>query len=106
MPNGHGGVPFLGTPIFFTVMYAAFAGLPLKDRLGWVWVAIFLVFAALAGWRLAYHLHTWDADEYGGSYTEPDVYRRAKGRYRVLAMVYTVLTAAVGFGLLWWCGLP
>lgn len=106
MPNGHGGVPFLGTPIFFSVMFATFAGLPLKDRLGWAWVAICLVFAALAGWRLAYHLHMWDADEYGGSYTEPDVYRRAEGRYRVLAMVYTVLAVAVGFGILWWRGLP
>ena len=30
MPNGHGGIPFLGSPVLF---------------------------AAIAGWRLAYHLH-------------------------------------------------
>ena len=106
MPNGHGGVPFLGTPIFFAAMFATFAGLPLKTRLGWAWVAICLVLAALVGWRLAYNLHMWDADEYGGAYTEPDVYRRAARRYRVLAVVYTVLTAAVGFSILWWRGLP
>jgi hypothetical protein len=106
MPNGHGGVPFLGTPILFAAMFVIFAGLPLKTRLGWAWVAICLVLSALVGWRLAYNLHMWDADEYGGAYTEPDVYRRAARRYRVLAVVYTVLTAAVGFSILWWRGLP
>ena len=106
MPNGHGGVPFLSGPIFFAVMFAAFAGLPLKARLGWAWVAICLVLAALVGWRLAYNLHMRDADEYGGGYTPLDVYRRAVRRYRVLAVMYTVLTTAVGFGILWWRGLP
>lgn len=106
MPNGHGGVPFLGAPIFFAVMFATFAWLPLKAKLGWVWVAICLMFAALVGWRLAYSLHMWDADEYGGAYTESDVYRRAVWRYRVLSVVYTVLTVAVGFRILWWIGLP
>ena len=106
MPNGHGGVPFLGTPIFFAVMFSIAAWIPLKTRLGWAWVVICLVFAALVGWRLAYHLHMWDADEYGGAYTEPDVYRRAVVRYRVLAVLYTVFTVAIGFGILWWRGLP
>jgi hypothetical protein len=106
MPNGHGGVPFLGAPILFAVMFAAFAELPLKARLGWGWVAICLVLAGLAGWRLAYNLHMRAADEYGGAYTPPDVYWRAVRRYRVLAVVYTVLTTTVGFSILWWRGLP
>lgn len=106
MPNGHGGVPFFGTPIIFAVMFAIFAGLPLKTRLGWAWVAICLVLAALVGWRLAYDLHMRDADEYGGAYTPPDVYRRAARRYWCLAVAYAVLTTTVGFGILWWCGLP
>jgi hypothetical protein len=87
-------------------MFAAFAWLPLKARLGWAWVAICLVFAALAGWRLAYALHMWDADEYGGAYTESEVYRQAVRRYHVLAVVYTVLAVAAGFSILWWRGLP
>jgi hypothetical protein len=106
MPNGHGGVPFLGAPILFAVMFATFVGLPLKDRLGWAWVGICLVLAALVGWRLAYNLHMRDADEYGGGYTPPAVYRQAARRYRVLAVVYTVLTTTMGLGILWWRGLP
>jgi hypothetical protein len=106
MPNGHGGTPFLATPIMFAVLFAIFAGLPLKARLGWAWVAICLVLAALVGWRLAYDLHMRDADEYGGAYTPADDYRRAARRYRVLAVVYAALTTALGFGILWWRGLP
>ncbi len=108
MPNGHGGVPFLGAPIVFAVMFAAFAWLPFEVQgwLGWAQVAICLLLAALFGWRLAYNLHMWDADEYGGGYTPPDVYRRAARRYWVLAVVYTILTTSAGFGILWWRGLP
>jgi hypothetical protein len=105
MPNGHGGAPHLGAPIIFAVMFAIIAGLPLKARFGWSWIAVCLVLAALVGWRLAYHLHMRDADEYGGAYTPADAYRRAARRYRILAMVYAVLTTALGLGILWWCGL-
>lgn len=65
-----------------------------------------MMLAALVGWRLAYHLHMRDADEYGGAYTAPDVYQRAARRYRILAMIYTILATAVGFCILWWRGLP
>ena len=106
MPNGHGGVPYLGTPVVFAIMFVIFAGLPLKTRFGWARVGICLVLAALAGWRLAYDLHMRHADEYGGAYTRPDVYRRAARRYWILAVVYTILTTTVGFGILWWDGLP
>ena len=39
MPNGHGGVPFPGAPIVFALMFTTLAGLPLKARLAWAWVA-------------------------------------------------------------------
>ncbi len=106
MPNGHGGVPFLGYPVFLAVMFAIFAGLPLEAPLGWAWVSICLVLAALTGWRLAYDLHMRGADEYGGAYTPPDAYRRASRRYRLLAVAYAVLATTVGLGVLWWRGLP
>jgi hypothetical protein len=106
MPNGHGGAPFMGGPIFFAVMFAVFAALPSRERLGWAWVGICLVFAALAGWRLAYHQHMRAADEYGGAYTSREVYRQAARRYWILAPVYAVLATAAGFGILWWRGLP
>ena len=62
--------------------------------------------AALVGWRLAYHLHLRNVDDYGGAYAAPEVYRRAAARYRVMAVVYTILASGVGFGILWWRGLP
>ena len=106
MPNGHGGVPFPGAPIFFAILFAAFAALPPGAAFGWAWSGICLALAALVGWRLAYDLHMRDADEYGGAYTPPDVHRRAARRYRILAMAYTVFTTAAGFAVLWWRGLP
>ncbi len=106
MPNGHGGAPFLGAPILFAILFAVSAALPLRDRLGWVWAGVCLLFAALAGWRLAYHLHMRAADEYGGAYTSPDAYRQAARRYALYAVLYTIATTAAGFGILWRVGLP
>jgi hypothetical protein len=63
MPNGHGGVPRFGGPIF----YAVLAGVAVAFKM----VAAAAALAAIAGWRLAYHLHFWRADEYGGAYTNP-----------------------------------
>jgi hypothetical protein len=106
MPNGHGGAPFLGAPVLFLALFGVLAALPARERLGWTWVAACLLAAALAGWRLAYHLHMRAADEYGGAYTEPDAYRRSARRYRILAPVYALVAIAAGFGILWWRGLP
>jgi hypothetical protein len=102
MPNGHGGAPFLAAPILFAVGAAAAALL----RLGWASVGLCVLFAGLAGWRLAYHLHLRDADEYGGAYTSPDVHSRATQRYRIAAVIYGIIAAAGALGLLWWRGLP
>jgi hypothetical protein len=106
MPNGHGGVPFLGGPIVLAILFTCFVSLPLKARLGWAWVAICLIFAALVGWRLAYDLHMRDADAYGGAYTRPEIYRRAARRYWALAPIYAILATTLGFCILWWRGLP
>jgi len=106
VPNGHGGAPFLGAPVLFAVLFAIVAASPAREQIGWFWVAICLVLAALAGWRLAYHLHMRAADEYGGAYTSPDVYRRAALRYCIAAVVYTAISTAGAFGILWWRGLP
>lgn len=106
MPNGHGGAPFLGAPIICAILFAVFAALPMRERLGWGWVGLCLGFAALGGWRLAYHLHMRSADEYGGAYTSPDVYQRARRRYLMASVIYTIVATAAGFGVLWWRGLP
>ncbi len=108
MPNGHGGIPFLGAPILLAILFAAIAWLPgkLEGGLGWAQVGFCVLLAGGLGWRLAYHLHMWNADDYGGAYTSKDVYHRALRRYRALAVVYTAISASAGFGILWWRGLP
>jgi hypothetical protein len=60
----------------------------------------------MAGWRLAYHVHMREADEYDGAYTAADDYRRAARRYRALAPLYTLLAVSAAFAILWWRGLP
>mgnify|MGYP006198840347 FL=1 len=106
MPNGHGGAPFLGSPVIFTLLFAAAAFLPPPQARNWVWASVCLALAALAGWRLAYHLHMRHADEYDGAYTPNDAYRRAAKRYRIAAVIYTIVAAAAGYAVLWWRGLP
>ena len=106
MPNGHGGYLFLGGPVLFGILFAVFAALPLRERMGWGWVAICLAFAALAGWRLAYHRHMRHADAYDGAYTSPDEHRRAARRYCTASAIYAVIAVTLGFGILWWRGLP
>jgi hypothetical protein len=108
MPNGHGGVPYLGGPILCTIMFAIFASLPPGDAcwLAWMRVLVCVLLAAAVGWRLAYYLHLYRVDDYGGAYTPPDVYRAASRRYWIAAPLYAIITAITGFGILWWRGLP
>ena len=106
MPNGHGGSPFLGAPIFCFLLFAVLAALPVRERLGWAWVGVCLVVAAYGGQRLAYHLHMRAAAEYDGAYTEPEAYRQARRRYVIASVIYTTVAAIAGFGVLWWRGLP
>lgn len=108
MPNGHGGVPYLGGPILLAIMFATFAWQPFGNDLlfAWMRVGTCLFIAAALGWRLAYYFHMYDVDDYGGAYTPPDLYRRASRRYWIAAPIYAVVTAAAGLGILWWRGLP
>jgi hypothetical protein len=108
MPNGHGPVPYFGGPILCAISFAFFVCLPFGDK-GWPAWARFcfcMVLAAAIGWRVAYYVHMYEADNYGGAYTPPEVYRRASRHYWIAAPFYSVLTAAAGLGVLWWCGLP
>lgn len=108
MPNGHGGVPYLGGPVLFAIMFAIFASLSPGDTgwLAWGRVLVCLILGAAVGWRLAYYFHLYKFDDYGGAHTPPDVYRRASRRYWIMAPIYGIITTVTGFGILWWRGLP
>ena len=69
-------------------------------------VALCLAVAAYGGNRLAYHLHMRAAAEYDGAYTAPEAYQQARRRYLINSVIYGVATTAIGFGVLWWRGLP
>jgi hypothetical protein len=86
VPNGHGGIPRFGGPILFAVLCAI--ALVLQQRYAAA------AFAALAGWKLSYHLHFWRADEYGGAYTDQEAYRRTRLRYWCLGTLYALAAAA------------
>ena len=106
MPNGHGGVPFLGGPIVIALLLAFFVAFARDALPRAVWVGGCVGLAGLIGWRIAYHLHMRHADEYGGAYIEPDAYRRARRRYLLFAPLYAVLAAAAGFLIAGWRGGP
>lgn len=107
MPNGHGGVPPFGGPVFLALLFGVAALAPLGGGwLAWTRDGICMVLAAAVGWRIAYHVRLYGVDHYGGAYTPPEVHRRASRRYRIATLLYAPLTAAAGFGILWWRGLP
>ena len=108
MPNGHGGVPYFGGPIFFAMLFVIFTWLPFGDEgwFPWVRVGVCMIFATAIGWRIAYYVPMYNADDYGGAYTPPDVYRRMRRRYWIAVPFYPLVTAAVGSCVLWWRGLP
>lgn len=81
----------MGAPLLFAALCVI--ALALQQR----YVAVGL--AALAGWRFAYHLHFWGADEYGGAYTNPDARRHARLRYWGLGAVYALGAAAAVLAL-------
>lgn|SRR5574341_727227 len=99
MPNGHGGVPYMAGPVLFLILCVVAA--LLKQRFGWAAVAASVAFAGLAGWRLGYYLHFWDADEYDGAYTRPDEYRRARRRYFAFGALYALVAMAVVSVVIW-----
>ena len=55
MPNGHGGYPFLGSPILLAVLFAVTQAwkVQVPSTLNSVRVAACIAMAAAAGWRLS-----------------------------------------------------
>lgn len=93
MPNGHGGYPWMGGPLLLLLAFLGLLFFPVDPHSagGGAVSVLALGAAGLFGCRLAYHLHMRRADAYGGGYTAPDAYRRARIRYGVACFVYAVI---------------
>ena len=102
MPNGHGGYPFLGSPLllafFFTIAQAW--KVPVPSSLNTARVAACIAMAVAAGWRLAYHLHMREADAYSGQFLKDGGRDIALKRYIILAILYATVTGGVGVAIL------
>lgn len=96
MPNGHGGIPYLGSPILLALLLVVAISVSIEhpSPLGYGRAAVCLILAAACGWRLAYHLHMREADEYGGAYTSEVELAKSRGRYRALSAVYAAVFVA------------
>lgn len=89
MPNGHGGhVRFLPVIVLLVVL----AGLLVYARkTGAEWAAWGgYGLAALAGERLAHHLHRWNSEEYDGAYYSGEEKAAARKTYIAAAVIYMI----------------
>jgi hypothetical protein len=83
----------------FAVIFGGQLPLP-PDFFGALRVAVGLLMGLLIGWRMAYDVHFWEADEYGGAYTPPERFRRARRTYLALLPLYLVAGFATAFSVL------
>ena len=98
MPNGHGGIPFLGAPVLLGILTAL---------LVWWYRAtgsvipqvLIYISTALFGWRLAFHITMWDVMEYGGGYTSEEDMTKAKRRFMGAAITLIPLSLLLGYWL-------
>ena len=83
----------MGGPILFALLFVIILFLPVdpQSALGRGLPLLGLLVAAVFGCKLSYHLHMRSADNYGGAYTDPEFYRRAKIRYAVMCVVYAII---------------
>ena len=98
MPNGHGGIPRFGSPAILLLVLVVVLGTRVPARLAGAWLLPY-VLAVLLGWRLAFHIHMWDATAYGGAMISPDAMTRAERRYLAGALLYAL--AAVVLVYVW-----
>lgn len=93
MPNGHGGYPWMGSPLLLAVALLILVLLPFDPDSGHGRARPMLaaVIGVVFGCRVAYHLHRRSTDAYGGAYTDPDNVRRARIVYAGACVLYGAL---------------
>lgn len=83
----------MGGPVLLAIAFLVLLFLPVDPASahGRAVPLLCLVIAGAFGCRVAYHLHMRRADDYGGAYTRPEVYRRTRLTYLGLCVVYAVV---------------
>ncbi len=94
MPNGHGGVPHYGAPVFLLILWVAVLLNQHREPRDWL-LAAACALAVLFGWRLSWHIHMWDAEEYGGAYLSAEDIRLARRRHLAGSLVYAGIGVVV-----------
>lgn len=99
MPNGHGGIPKYGSPVLLSIILALLVWLRITRQTLWPLLAAYPTVIFL-GWRLAWHIHMYDAAEYGGAYTPKEEMDSAGRKYRIGTLVYVSLGLLIA-SVLW-----
>ena len=95
MPNGHGGIPWMGSPVLLLLLLISLAWLRFSREASWTVYATYPI-AALFAERFAWHLCLYQATEYGGGYTSGEEMRDARVSYRwVMGVLIPVALIAV-----------
>lgn len=98
MPNGHGGIPKYGSPVVLFIVLLILVWLRLARNILWPVLAAYPIVIIL-GWRLAWHIHMYDATEYGGAYTPKEEIESAKRKYRIGIIVYIFIGLLISSSL-------
>ena len=89
MPNGHGGhVRFFSVGVLLVMLAVALAAY-LKSGEDWVLYSGYAL-SALAGERIAHHLHRWHSEEYDGAYYSDAEKAGVRKIYIVAAILYVI----------------
>lgn len=94
MPNGHGGIPRLGSPVLM-MLGAVLSVWWFREKPHTVPMILAYGFGCAVAWRLAFHLTMWHVSEYGGHYVSDDEKRTARRRYIPLTVLLILAAVAV-----------
>ncbi len=100
MPNGHGGYIRFGSPALLLIVLVLAYFQQQRDE--WHWIAyVGYVLVAIFGWRLAVHLHMWQAIEFGGGYTSGGKLTYEGIKVLIGTIAYSAIGVLVWYVLIW-----
>ena len=98
MPNGHGGIPWMGSPILIGIILGVVVSVTQKiDQELYVILGKFVSYflAILFSWRLSSHFFMWGVTEYDGAYVKEEEIEVAKKKYLIATIVLSVIMVVI-----------